>query len=86
MKVSISLCPTTLEFASGDRYDMVKLLDAIRLHITRMHPDANIACLQIGHRQGHEWATVDGDADAGAELMETFWNGNAADSRLFVNP
>jgi len=86
MKVSISICPTTLEFANGDFYDADKLLAAIRRHIEERYPKAKITCLQVGHRQGDEWSRVDGDDDAGEELMDTFWSENVTDSRLFVNP
>lgn len=86
MKINISLCPTSLEFANGDRYDEGNLLAAIRSFIEERHPTATITCLQIGHRQGDEWARIDGDDEAGAELIEAFWTGNAADARLFVNP
>jgi hypothetical protein len=86
MVISISICPTTLEFAAGDHYDADKLLAAIREFVAAQHPGARIATLQIGHRQGDEWARVDGDEEAGAELMDAFWTGRAADASLFVNP
>jgi hypothetical protein len=85
MKISISLCPTTLEYNNGDRYDAGALLDAMRAFILNAHPDARIYLLQIGHRQGDEWATVDGDDDAGADLVSTFFAAHGADEDLFVS-
>ena len=86
MTVSVSICPTSLEFATGDYYDEHKLLAAIRAFIEERHPEAKITCLQIGHRQGDGWWKIDGDDEAGAVLEEEFWNSRAADERLFVNP
>lgn len=84
MKISISICPTSLEYANGDRYDEDTLLEAIRSYIERRHPGATIACLQIGHRQGDAWATVDGDSEAGDDLVEAFFADHGADEDLFV--
>ena len=84
MKISISICPTTLEFNNGDRYGEDALLDAIRGFIARKHPDATISCLQVGHRQGDEWATVDGDADAGGELIAEFFDVHGTEAGLFL--
>jgi hypothetical protein len=85
MKISISICPTTLEFNNGDRYDADELLQAIRRFIARHHSDATISCLQIGHRQGDEWATIDGDADAGAELLTEFFDVHGTEAGLFID-
>ena len=84
MTISISICPTTLEFNNGDRYDEAALLDAIRRFVGRHHPDAVISCLQVGHRQGDAWARIDGDEEAGAELVEEFFDVHAGDAGLFI--
>lgn len=73
MNVSISICPTSMEFANGDRYSETALLDAIRQFVMKRHPQARITCLQVGYRQGDEWARIDGDDEAGDELMQEFW-------------
>lgn len=84
MKISISICPTSLEYANGDRYDEHALLAAIRTYIEQRHPDATITCLQVGHRQGDEWAKIDGDSEAGDELLSAFFSDHGADEDLFV--
>lgn len=81
--VSISICPTDLEFANGDRYDADALLAALRGFIEQRHPEATIR-LQIGHRQGDEWARLDGDDEAGEVLMNEFFDAHGADKSLFV--
>lgn len=83
MNVSISICPTDMEFANGDRYDEAALLAAIRKYVEERHPDAKITCLQVGHRQGDAWARIDGDDEAGAALVESFFEEHAADEELF---
>jgi hypothetical protein len=86
-RISISICPTALEFSSGDMYDADKVLDAIREFAVEHFPEgAAFSTLQIGHRQGDAWAKVDGDEEAGAAFMDAFWTGRAADARLFVTP
>jgi hypothetical protein len=86
-RISISICPTTLEFASGDMYDGDKVLDAIREFAAEHFPEgAAFSTLQIGYRQGDDWAKVDGDEEAGAAFMDAFWTGRTADASLFVNP
>jgi hypothetical protein len=84
MTISISICPTSLEFNNGDRYDEAALLDAMRAFIVATHPDAAISCLQIGRRQGDAWARIDGDDDAGAELLEEFFDVHGTDAGLFI--
>ena len=84
MTISISICPTTLEFNNGDRYDEAALLDAMRAFIVATQPDAVISCLQVGHRQGDAWARIDGDEEAGAELVEEFFDVHAGDAGLFI--
>ena len=83
MNISISICPTSLEYSNGDTYDQELLLSAIREFIEKQHPDATISCLQIGHRQGDEWARIDGDIDAGDELIGDFFERHGADEDLF---
>jgi hypothetical protein len=85
MNVSISICPTEMEFNDGSRYDEQALLDAIREFVMQRHPEARIATLQIGHRQGDAWARVDGDDEAGGELLAAFWEGCGDDEGLFVS-
>jgi len=84
VNISISICPTSLEFDNGDTYHEGRLLAAIREFIEQKHPDATISCLQIGHRQGDEWARIDGDSDVGAELIGDFFERHGADEDLFV--
>ena len=84
MNVSISICPTALEFDNGDRYDEDALLEAIREYVEARHPDVTITCLQIGHRQGDAWAKIDGDSEAGGELLSAFFEDHGTDEDLFV--
>lgn len=84
MNVSISICPTALEFDNGDQYDEGALLAAIREYVEGRHPGATITCLQIGHRQGDAWAKIDGDAEAGEELLTAFFEDHGTDEELFV--
>lgn len=85
MNVSISICPTDMEFPNGDRYDEDALLAAIREFIeSRLGAAATISCLQVGHRQGDAWAKIDGDEEAGADLLQQFFHVHGADEDLFV--
>ena len=84
-RISISICPTTLQYANGDTYDSDKLLDAIRLFALTRHPGATFTALQIGHDQGDEWAKVDGDEEAGADLLGAFFDAHGTDEDLFVD-
>ena len=84
MTISISICPTTLEFNNGDRYDEAALLGAMRAFIVATHPGAVISCLQVGHGQGDGWARIDGDDDAGAELVEEFFDVHGTEAGLFI--
>jgi hypothetical protein len=86
MNISISICPTSLEFDNGDRYDETSLLAAIRTYIEKQHPGADVTCLQIGHRQGDEWARVDGDSEVGLDLLESFFADRGDDKDLYVQP
>lgn len=81
--VDISLCPTWLEYNTGDTYDTTALLNAMREFIEARHPNANIS-LQIGHRQGDAWSLVDGDPDAGSDLVEAFFADHGTNEELFV--
>jgi hypothetical protein len=85
MTIDISICPTSLEYNNGDVYDADALLDAMRAFILDAHPDARIACLQIGYQQGDEWAAVDGDDQAGADLVADFFAAHGADEELYVS-
>ena len=84
MKISISICPTSLEFTNGDLYDEHNLLAGIRSFVEERHPTATITCLQIGHRQGDEWSRIDGDEEAGIELLAAFFEEHGTDEDLFV--
>ena len=84
MNVSISICPTEMEYPNGDLYDEHRLLAAIRKFVEQRHPGATISCLQVGYRQGDSWAHVDGDSEAGDELISAFFEAHAADDDLFV--
>ena len=86
MNVSISICPTELEFDDGSRYDEQALLDAIREFVTKRHHGATITTLQVGYRQGDAWARVDGDDEAGGELLAAFFEEHGTDEELFVRP
>jgi hypothetical protein len=83
-KISISICPTQMEFNDGSRYDEDMLLAAIRDFVLARHPDATIATLQVGHRQGDYWARIDGDSEAGEDLILDFFREHAADNDLFA--
>ena len=66
-------------------YDEVALLDGIRKFIaTRFGKAANITCLQVGFRQGDQWARIDGDAFAGQELLSEFFGLYGSNEELFV--
>lgn len=85
MNVSISICPTEMEFPNGDRYDESALLAAIREYVEeRLGKAATITTLQVGHRQGDGWARIDGDEEAGAALLRDFYEDHGADEDLFV--
>ena len=84
MAISISICPTDMEFNNGDRYDEAALLAALREFIVAEHPAAMISCLQVGHRQGDAWAKIDGDNEAGEELLGAFFAARGTDAELFV--
>jgi hypothetical protein len=87
MRIDISICPTQLEFPCGDRYDEEKLLAAICEYVEANYPDRHpiyYSCLQVGHRQGDAWATVDGDPEEGRELLERFFAARGADEELFA--
>ena len=87
MRINISICPTTLEFGDGSRYDEDKLLDAIREFVEANYPNRHpiyYSCLQVGHRQGDAWASVDGDEEAGRELLERFFEARGTDEELFA--
>ena len=80
--ISISLCHSTLEFNSGERYDETLLLDAIRNFAKRVYPHGvTFAALQVG---SDEWAYVDGDPDDGVLFLDRFFDSHAADPRLFA--
>lgn len=82
--VHICLCPTALEL-NGDRYGERALLYAIRVFVLGRLRGAEVEA-QVGHSQGVAWAEVDGDEDAGRELLEEFWEatGGGSDPQLFA--
>jgi hypothetical protein len=81
-RIDISIDPVNLEI-DGYLYDQDALLDAIRDYVLARHPDAHFATLQIGYRQGDGWARIDGDDEAGGELLEGFWQAHGSDEDLF---
>lgn len=84
MNVSISICPTDME-VGGDRYDEAALLAAIREYVAaRLGEQATITTLQVGHRQGEAWATIDGDSESGLSLVDDFFSEHGTDEELFV--
>jgi hypothetical protein len=85
VNISISICPTSLQFDNGDTYHEGRLLAAIREFIEKKHPGATISCLQIGHRQGDAWAKLDGDSEDGEDLLVEFYETHGADEDLFVD-
>lgn len=84
MNVSISIGPTDLECDDGSVFDERALLDAIREFVMQRHPEARITTLQVGHRQGDAWARIDGDDEAGADLLDAFFEAHGTDAELFV--
>jgi hypothetical protein len=90
-KISISLCPTGLEYSNGDQYDAELLLAAIKKYALSIYPDAKFVCLQVGV-PGATWASVDErtaedelDRDkAGEDLLAGFFEEHGADEDLFL--
>jgi hypothetical protein len=72
-RINISVCPTELTHVDGSTYDSEALLAAIGQYVLAQYPDAELVCLQIGHRQGHGWCYVNGDCRIGEELLVNFW-------------
>jgi len=66
-KIDISICPTTLEDTDGNQIDQDAYMALVRRVVADHWPDARIT-IQIGHRQGDEWYTVNGRASR--ELRE----------------
>jgi hypothetical protein len=81
-RINISICPTSLEFGNGDTYDKDELLDSLLKFCKKQYPVSNVS-LQIGHRQGDEWAVVDGDGELGLELVQEFFAKHGTDEGLF---
>ena len=66
-------------------YDEAALLHAIREFVeAKLGKSANITCLQVGFRQGDQWARIDGDAFDGQELLSEFFGLYGNDEDLFV--
>lgn len=82
MKISISICPSDLTFSNSSQYNGDKLCEAIYDFCKKRHPDAEVN-VQIGHRQGSEWATVDGNEDEGTDLLTQFFEKHGTDDELF---
>lgn len=81
--VSIRICPTELE-QGEDVLDEGRLLYAIKIFVLSRFSHADVDA-QIGHSQGVQWARIDGDDEAGMELMEEFWHatGGGSDPELY---
>ena len=85
-RIDISICPTSLEFTCGDRYDESLLINAIEEYAKKKFPGGvTLACLQVGHRQGDEWAKINGDRDAGELFLQDFFDEHGSDEDLFVD-
>jgi hypothetical protein len=84
--IDISLCPTSLEFDDGSRYDHDAVLDAIREFARETYQDGVVfSCLQVGHQQGDEWASVDGFDEDGALFLDAFFAARGGDEDLFAS-
>ena len=85
--IDISICPTSLTYTNGDAYDEEVLLDEIKMFIEERFgnkcENVFFNCLQIGARQGDAWARVDGDDDAGEQLLNDFFEKHGNDEYLF---
>jgi hypothetical protein len=82
-RVDISICPLSLEAGdSGDIRDGDLVVASIRQWFAARHPEARIS-VQVGYRQGDEWATIDGNREAGAEAMAEYWEQHADDDSLY---
>ncbi len=79
--ISISICPTRLQFDNGDCLDEDAYLDAIRQAVVSRWPDARIDTLQVGYGQGDEWATINGRETG--ELAEVIGSIDTSDPSLF---
>lgn len=82
IEIDISICPTELE-CGHDLRDAGLVLNAVRVFIEREYPGARILCCQIGYRQGHSWARVNGNKSRGERLMADFWEANADNDALY---
>lgn len=83
--VSISLCPTELEFNNGDRYNHQKLIEAIKNYIETKFNDVYIITLQVGYKQGQKWAYINNDKEQGSQLLSEFFGTYGTDDELFEN-
>ena len=81
-EIDISICPTDLH-CGDDLRDADLVLNAVRQFAQREYPGARISCVQIGYRQGHSWARIDGDAQRGEQFMADFWEANADNDALY---
>lgn len=83
--IDISLCPSSLEFDDGSRYDHDALLDAIREFARETYQDGVVfSCLQVGRRQGDEWSYIDGHGEDGTLFIEAFFADRGCDPDLFA--
>lgn len=69
--IEVRICPTHLEMPDGSIIDETRLLYALRMFLLGKFGQAVID-IAVGYRQGVEYARIDGDDDAGRELMEQF--------------
>ena len=82
-RIDISLCPTDLECGdSGDIRDERRVIESVIRFAAARHPGALVTA-QVGHRQGHAWAMVDGDREAGRDLMADYWEAHADNASLY---
>ena len=79
-RIEISICPTGLEVGE-DVMDAEAYLDAIRTAVLATWPDARIATLQVGYRQGDEWFRLNGrDSDAVRAVVDCI---DCSDEKLY---
>lgn len=82
--VEIRICPTDMEMPDGSLIDETRLLYALRMFLLGRFGQAVID-ISVGYRQGVEYARIDGDEDAGRELMEEFdATGVWSDEEIYV--
>lgn len=81
--IDISICPTDLEGGdSGDIRNERRVIKSVVRFAAARHPEAMIT-VQVGHRQGDKWATINHNPELGRELMADYWEAHADDDSLY---